>query len=87
MITLEAYTAQTGSYVTNNLYRMNRTEFHSLECLYHCYFAYLRLHLLRIFNLSKVISATLSNYQKLLQDGDVESNPGGTFKILKVIQG
>ena len=69
----------------NNLYRMNRTEFLSLECLYHCYFAYLRLHFLHIFNLSKIISVILSNYQKLLQD--VEGNPGPTFKTLKVSQG
>ena len=96
MVSIEACRAQISSYVTKeriisgqNDHQMNSTGYRfSMECVYRSYFRYLMLHFLRIFNLVENSCFTVdANYQNLLRDGDIESNPGPSFRTRKVIQG
>ena len=96
MISLESYRAKIGSFVTKARHIQRSSHFFGLNRRrsnifgdtpnYFCVNEqYATKYFLRA--LGVVILVLILKLLKLLTDGDVESNPGPTFKILKVIQG
>ena len=106
MISLQAYRATIGSFVTkarhiqrsSHFLRLNRTNKEMFvdtpnyfNCVNEQYATKYFLRALGVVILVLIVTLNLNfsvlKLLKLLTDGDVESNPGPTFKILKVIQG
>ena len=104
MISLEAYRAKIGSFVTKARHIQRSSHFFGLNrsnifgdtpnyfyCVNEQYATKYFLRALGVVILVLILTLNLNfsvlKLLKLLTDGDVESNPGPTFKILKVIQG
>ena len=104
MISLEAYRAKVGSFVSRARHIQGRNQFcgQKKSCnlfadsdfFYFVNEQYMARHFLRAYGVVILVLILTLNLNfsalkllKLLTDGDVESNPGPTFKILKVTQG
>ena len=104
MISLEAYRAKIGSFVTKARHIQRSSHFFGRNqsnifgdtpnyfyCVNEQYATKYFLRALGVVILMLILTLNLNfsvlKLLKLLTDGDVESNPGPTFKILKVIQG
>ena len=104
MISLEAYRAKIGSFVTKARHIQRSSHFFGLNqsnifgdtpndfyCVNEQYATKYFLRALGVVILVLILTLNLNfsvlKLLKLLTDGDVESNPGPTFRILKVIQG
>ena len=104
MISLEAYRAKIGSFVTKARHIQRSSHFFGLNqsnifgdtpnyfyCVNEQYATKYFLRALGVVILVSILTLNLNfsvlKLLKLLTDGDVESNPGPTFRILKVIQG
>ena len=104
MISLEAYRAKVGSFVSRARHIQGRNQFcgQKKSCnlfadsdfFYFVNEQYMAQHFLRAYGVVILVLILTLNLNfsalkllKLLTDGDVESNPGPTFEILKVTQG
>ena len=103
MISLEAYRAKIGSFVTKARHIQRSSHFFDLNQsnifgdtpnYFYVNEQYATKYFLRALGVVILVSILTLNLNfsvlkllKLLTDGDVESNPGPTFRILKVIQG
>ena len=94
MISIEAYRATIGSYLTKGR-QISASAHFSLPNTKHFQFKYITnslLYFLRVFGffiLTVYVNMNMSflKLMNLLIDGDVESNPGPTYTTLKVAQG
>ena len=95
MICLEAYRSRIGGYVStarritfqSSYFRLYKNSGVPQEKFHHYNFWHELLCVGHILCLFTIICLSLyTNYQQLLQDGDIESNPG-PFKASKVVLG